>query len=180
MEQKFAKMVSLAPRVEDSLKKINFITSIPTPAPASAAVVVNPYSVPVVAAPVAVVASPVAVTSSKLINNQIKTIKLQGAKNFAAGLEAGVNAGDVSQVSNKLAICTDNQDEDLDDCRARPAGEKDEEQEEQNAMEAFDNTSASKDFGTAASNFADGVSQKKAGNPNEAAAKIAAPATEER
>ena len=48
-------------------------------------------------------------------------------------------------------------------------------------MDAFDNTSASKDYGSAASSFASFTSQKKAlADSNEAAAAIAAPATEER
>lgn len=51
------------------------------------------------------------------------------AKNFAAGQEAAVNAGDVSQISNNIAvkakICNDNQDEQLDDCVAAPTPEAD-------------------------------------------------------
>lgn len=68
----------------------------------------------------------------------------------------------MSQVSNKIAlkskICNDNQDEDLDDCIARPSEEQDEDQVEQEAMEAFDLTSGSKDYGSAATNFAVNVS----------------------
>ena len=194
MESKLTKMLKLAPNVADSLEKINYITAVPEQT-VSKAIVVSPVAVtPVaVAGPVAAAASgampknvaqetPVALVTKKKINKSVQQIKLTAAKNFAAGQEAAANAGDVSQVTNK-PICTDNQDEQLDDCVA-PSAEQDSDQAEQEQMEAFDLTAGSKAYGSAASNFASDVSQKKdlAGDETDpaAAAAIAAPAAEEK
>jgi hypothetical protein len=62
-------------------------------------------------------------------------------------MEAAAAANDVSQVKVK---CSDNQDEQLDDCIAAQP-EKDEDQEEQERMEAFELSSGTKDYGKAAS-----------------------------
>merc|ERR1712166_595212 len=173
MENKLTKMMKLAPNVTDSLEKINYITSIPE------------QSAPIVTAAAAAAAAPKETgVLKKAIDRSVQKIKLAAAKNFAAGQEAAVNAGDVSQISNRIAVkakvCTDNQDEQLDDCVAAGA-EADEDQEEQEAMEAFDMTEGSKDYGSAASNFAANVSQKSAlaseSDPALAAA-VAAPAAE--
>jgi hypothetical protein len=84
----------------------------------------------------------------------------------------------------KTAICTVNQDEDVDDCVAA-APQRDEDQDEVEQLEAFDLTNGSRDYGSAAGQFAANVSQKRALADDvdaaaAAAASVAAPATEEK
>ena len=186
------KMMKLAPGVEDALAKINYIDAIPEMAAAPA------KPTPIFSAPVSSAGSASATSVAqapktsgvvkKQVDKSVKRIKLEAAKNFAAGQEAAANAGDVYQVSNNIAVktkvCTVNQDEDLDDCVAA-APQKDEDQDEVEQLEAFDLTNGSRDYGSAAGQFATNVSQKRAlADDSEpaaaAAASVAAPAAEEK
>ena len=104
------KMMKLAPGVEDALAKINYIDAIPEMAAAPA------KPTPIFSTPVSSAGSASATSVAqapktsgvfkKQVDKSVKRIKLEAAKNFAAGQEAAANAGDVYQVSNNIAVKT--------------------------------------------------------------------------
>jgi len=103
MENKLTKMMKLAPNVTDSLEKINYITSIPEQsAPIVTAAAATPAAVAGATPSAAAVAPKETGVLKKAIDRSVQKIKLAAAKNFAAGQEAAVNAGDVSQSATRL------------------------------------------------------------------------------